>query len=208
MLSGNEETDFLVNEAAKLRGHLCLGLPLGVKMGKQGLRLLHMEDKDNRDNLMVIVENNKCPVDGIQVTTGCTAGSRRLRVYDYGKSAAVFYDGRSGIGYRVTTKKDFLEHAIKLATKDGIIKEGEHVEELSQVERKVMMNAFTKMTEEELLESYEVRVSGKTSLLPNLTEPRTYCFRCGEEIMDGKGSKKNSGVVCHSCLYGPYYVTL
>ena len=122
---GKEEMDRLVSEAAKLRGHLCLGLPLGVKMGMQGLRLLHMEDKQRRDDLMVIVENNKCPVDGIQVVTGCTAGSRRLKVYDYGKSAAVFYDGKSGIGYRVTTKPDFLARAIKLAVSDGLIKEGQ-----------------------------------------------------------------------------------
>ena len=205
---GKNEIDRWVGEAAKLRGHLCLGLPLGVKMGMQGLHLLNMEDKHSRDNLMVIVENNKCPVDGIQVVTGCTAGSRRLKVYDYGKSAAAFYDGKSGIGYRVTTKPDFLTQAIKLGVIDGIVKEGEPVHELSQLERKIMMNAFTKMSGDELLEAHEVRVCGKTSLLPNLLEPRTYCSHCGEEIMDGKGNKKNGSVVCDSCLYGSYYVAL
>ena len=126
----------LVKEAAELRGHMCLGLPLGVKMGMTGLRLLDMQDHSKREHLMVVVENNKCPVDGIQVVTGCTAGSRKLRVSDYGKSAAVFYNGLSGIGYRVTTKPDFLVRAIKLAVDDGIIEKGQKVEEFSQTRAK------------------------------------------------------------------------
>ena len=203
-----DDVDRYISEAAKLRGHLCLGLPLGVKMGRLGLRLLHMEDETSRDNLMVVVENNKCPVDGIQVTTGCTAGSRRLKILDHGKSAAVFYDGNSGVGFRVTTRPDFLYQALRLAIKDGIVKEGERVEEFSQVERRIMMNAFTKMSEDELLESHRVRVCGKAPLLPKIATPRVNCSRCGEEIMDGKGFKKNDAIVCDSCLYGSYFVSL
>ena len=60
-----------------------------------------------------------------------TAGSRRLKVFDYGKSAVVFYDGTTGIGYRVTTKPDFMTQAIKLAVKDGLVKEGQQVEDSS-----------------------------------------------------------------------------
>jgi formylmethanofuran dehydrogenase subunit E len=206
--TSKEEIDLLVKEAAKLRGHLCLGLPLGVKMGMKGLRLLHMEDKANRDSLMVVVENNKCPADGIQVATGCTAGSRRLRVSDYGKSAAVFYNGESGVGYRITTKPDFLARAIKLAVDDGIITNGQKIEEFSQLERKIMMNAFTKMTEDELLDAQKVRVNGKAPRLPSLTEPKSNCSRCGEEIMDGKGVRANGVVVCDSCQYGSYYAAV
>lgn len=174
-------------------------------MGLKGLELLHMEDKRKRDNLMIVVENNKCPVDGIQVATGVTAGSRRLKVSDYGKSAAVFYDGESGIGYRVTTKQDFLARAMKLAADDGIIKDGQKVEEFSQLERKIMMNAFTKMSEDELLDVQKIKVNDKTLLLPKLTEPKSTCSRCGEEIMDGKGVRTNDVVVCDTCHYGSYY---
>lgn len=203
--ASKEEINRLVKQAAKLRGHLCLGLPLGVKMGKRGLRLLHMEDPSERDSLMVVVENNKCPVDGIQVVTGCTAGSRRLHVSDYGKSAAVFYNGMSGIGYRITTKPDFLARAIKLAVDDGIIKNGDKVEELSPIERKIMMNAFTKMTENELLDAEKVRVKDPALLFPSLTNPKANCSRCGEEIMDGKGIRTDGTVICNSCQSGSYY---
>lgn len=204
-VSSKPEIDRLVKEAAKLRGHLCLGLPLGVKMGMKGLRLLGMMEPSKREHLMIVVENNKCPVDGIQVATGCTAGSRKLRISDYGKSAAVFYNGLSGIGYRVTTKPDFLARAIKLAVDDGIINNGEKIEEFSQLERKIMMNAFSKVTEDELLDAQRVRMNGDTLLFPKLTQPKANCSKCGEEIMDGKGIRTNGKVVCDTCQYGSYY---
>jgi formylmethanofuran dehydrogenase subunit E len=97
---------------------------------------------------------------------------------------------------------------MKLAVSNGLIKEGQNVEEFSQLERKIMMNAFTKMTEDELFDVHQVRVSGKIPLLPSLSHPKTTCSRCGEEIMDGKGVKTNGTVVCDSCHYGSYYVAL
>lgn len=186
---------------------MCLGIPLGVKMGLKGLELVRLEAKASRDNLMVVVENNKCSVDGIQVTTGCTAGSRRLTVYDYGKSAAVFYDGLSAMGFRVTTKPDYLRRAIELAVSDGLMKKGQRLEELSQLEREVMRNAFQKMTGDELFDFQKVRVSDSL-LMPSRQQPRTMCSKCGEEIMDGKGLKSGSKVVCSSCFSGPYYTSL
>ena len=70
------------------------------------------------------------------------------------------------------------------------------------------MNAFTKMTQEELLDAHEVSVCGDTNLLPNLTNPKAICSKCGEEIMDGKGIKENGKTICGSCLHGSYYVPL
>lgn len=198
--------DALVKEAAKLRGHLCLGLPLGVKMGLEGLRVLKMEP-ERRDRLMVVVENNKCPADGIQVATGCSAGSRRLKVLDYGKSAAAFFDGDTGMGFRVVTKKDFSRRAMDLAVKDGLLKEGEEVKEFSPLDRKITMNAFMKMTPAELFDVQKVKMVGEAPFLPSLIEPSVRCEQCGEEIMDGKGVVEKGRTICGSCAHGPYYVS-
>lgn len=203
----DEKLDHFIKLAADLRGHMCLGLPLGVKMATKGLELMGIDDESKRDNLMVVVENNKCPVDGIQVVTGCTAGSRKLTVYHYGKSAAVFYDGRSGKGYRVMTKPDFIDQAVRLAVREGLMKEGEHLEELSQLERKVMMNAFMKMSSDELLDFQSVVVHSDL-LLPSRMNKRTWCSQCGEEIMDGQGLERGKAIVCGSCYHGPYYDAL
>jgi len=200
-----EELRLLMDEAAKLRGHMCLGIPLGVKMGKLGLKLMGMEDPAKRDKLVVLVENDKCPADGIQVTTGCSAGSGRLKMLDFGKSAATFVDGQTGKGYRVSTKKDFVEQAFNLGVKDGIVKDGQKMVPFSQLDRQLMMNAFMKMTTEELLQFEKVQVRWAKPLLPNRTAPTTYCDQCGDEIMDGKGVKDGSRTLCGSCAGGSYY---
>ena len=199
------EMEGLIEGAAKLRGHLCVGIPLGVRMGLQGLALLGMDDKESRENLMVVAETNSCSVDGIQVSTGCSAGGRKLRVYEYGRSAAVFYDGITGKGFRVSTRPEFDAQALALAVKDGIVSEGQEVEEGSKLDRKIMMNAFLRMPIEELLECRPVKITAKSLLRQGRNHVRSVCSQCGEVIMDGRGITRNDQVFCYPCFYGAYY---
>ncbi len=112
-----DEFDMLLQRAAELRGHLCIGLPLGLKMAQMGLKLLDMTEDEKSEYLVVFVENDKCPADAIQIATGCSAGSRKLRMLLYGKSAATFVDGTTGKGYRVVSKKDLMARALELELK-------------------------------------------------------------------------------------------
>lgn len=194
-----------MQKATELRGHRCLGLPLGIKMAQMGLKLLNLTEADKREYLVVFVENDKCPADAIQVATGCSAGSRKLKMLYYGKSAATFVDGRTGVGYRVVSKKDLNARAFDLAVKDNIIRAGEKVEPMSQLERQILMNAFMKMTPEELLDSKKVKVTWDSPLISSRMEPATYCSKCGEEIMGGLGVMQNGKLLCRSCLKGLYF---
>jgi formylmethanofuran dehydrogenase subunit E len=208
MMENKDEFDRLLQRAAELRGHLCLGLPLGLKMAQMGLKLLNLPEAEKREYLVVFVENDKCPADAIQIATGCSAGSRKLRMLYYGKSAATFVDGRTGKGYRVLVKKDLTARAIDLAVKDGLIQAGEKVEELSKLERKILMNAFMKLPPEELLDYQAVQVTWDSPLLSSRMEPRAYCSKCGEEIMGGLGVVQDGETLCRACLRGPYYRSL
>jgi Formylmethanofuran dehydrogenase subunit E len=197
----------LLQKASDLRGHRCLGLPLGIKMAQMGIKLLNFSEEEKNEYLLVFVETDKCPADGIQVATGCSAGSRKLRMMYYGKSAATFVDCRTGKGYRVVEKKDLAARAVDQAIKDGIVKAGEVVERNSKRERSVLMNAFMKLTPEELFDSQSVKVD----LEPCLTskhQPHNCCSECGEEIMGGMGVVVGDKVFCKSCLSGPYYQRL
>lgn len=203
-----EAVDRLSAEAAKLRGHMCVGIPLGVRMGLRGLELLGMADKESREKLMVVVETNTCAADGIQISTGCTAGGRKLRVFEYGRSAATFYDGETGKGYRVATRPVFMAQATELAVKEGVITKGQKVEENSQLERKITMNAFLRLPTDELLVCREVKVIPKRLLLQGRNKTRSVCSRCGEVIMDGKGIRRDGEVLCEPCFSGSYYATV
>lgn len=195
----------LLQKAAELRGHLCLGLPLGIKMAQLGIKLLNLSEDEKGEYLVVFVENDKCPADGIQAATGCSAGSRKLKMLYYGKSAATFVDSRTGKGYRVVSKKDVTPRAIKLAVEDRLIKADEKVESMSKLERQVLMNAFMKMRPEELLDYQAVEVIWDAPLVSSRTEMPAFCSKCGEEIMSGMGVEKDGKVLCRACLKGPYY---
>ena len=195
----------LLKKATELRGHRCSGLTLGIKMAQLGIKLLNLPEEEKRDNLVVFVENDKCPADGIQVTTGCSAGSRKLKILYYGKSAASFVDGRTGKGYRVAEKKDLMVRAVALAVNDNIIKENDKVEPSSKLEKKILMNAFAKLPPEELFDYYPVKVNWDDPLLPSKMQPHMRCSRCGEEIMSGMGAIEGNSVLCKSCLKGSYY---
>ena len=174
-------------------------------MAQIGLKLLNLTEDEKREYLVVFVENDKCPADAIQIATGCSAGSRKLKMLYYGKSAATFVDGRTGKGYRVVSKKDLNKRALELAVKDNIIKAGDKVEAMSKLERQILMNAFMKMTTEDLLDFQAVKVTWDSPLISSRMEPTAYCSNCGEEIMSGMGVTQGDKTLCRSCLRGPYY---
>jgi formylmethanofuran dehydrogenase subunit E len=205
MVENKDEFERLLQKAAELRGHLCVGLPLGLKMAQMGLKLLNMTEAEKKENLVVFVENDKCPADAIQIAAGCSAGSRKLKMVYYGKSAATFVDGTTGKGYRVVEKKDLMSRALSLAVKDGIVQAGEKVDAFSKLDRKIMMNAFLKLTPEELFDFQAVKVTWDAPLLSSRMEPRRYCSKCGEEIMGGMSIAQGDQTVCRACFKGAYY---
>lgn len=206
MAENKTEFEKLMQRAAELRGHLCLGLPLGIKMAQIGLKLLNLTEEEKHRDLVVFVENDKCPADAIQIATGCSAGSRKFKMMNYGKSAATFVNGKTGSGYRVFSKKDYMKNVLKLGVQDNLIKEGQQLEENSKLERQVLMNAFMKLPAEELLDFQVVKIILTEPLLPSRTEFKKVCTECGEEIMGGKGIVIGDKIMCKACLDGSYYV--
>lgn len=194
----------LLQRAAELRGHLCVGLPSGLKMAQLGLQLLNMSEEEKRENLVVFVETDRCPVDAIQIATGCSAGSRRLKMMDYGKSAATFVDGATGKGYRIMAKKNLKTRAFELAIQDKIIKVDQQVEEFSKLERKILMNAYIKLPPKDLFDFQKVRITWNLPILPS-TNQHDKCAKCSEEFSGDKGSKKGDKIFCNPCAKGSYY---
>jgi len=211
MMSGeNRDPDFeeLLRRASALRGHLCLGLPLGIKMARKGLRLIRMESPSERGELVVFVENNRCAVDAVQVTTGCSMGSRRLRVYEYGKSAATFYDRTSGRAVRVFARPTLNDEAMRLAVAEGLLGAGTSLDPSSRAGRGAMMNAFMKMSEDQIFDHQAVEIVEPEPLGRGPAVPRAHCAVCGEEILDGRGVLKEGKTLCLACAGSGYYRAL
>ncbi|MGB8780277.1 MAG: formylmethanofuran dehydrogenase subunit E family protein [Candidatus Bathyarchaeia archaeon] len=79
-----KETPLLVENAAKLHGHLGPFLVIGVRMGELAKRHLQVDDKTNcrlKASIKTpLITPFSCVIDGIQASTSCTVGNRKLKI--------------------------------------------------------------------------------------------------------------------------------
>lgn len=83
----------LLQAATDLHGHFGPFLTLGVRMGLVGLRQLNVQQGDTRLTSTVMLEYVvpiSCILDGIQTSTKCTVGNRRLTWKKSKRIGAIF----------------------------------------------------------------------------------------------------------------------
>lgn len=83
----------LLRAATDLHGHFGPFLALGVRMGLVGLRQLNVQQGDTRLTSTVMLEYVvpiSCILDGIQTSTKCTVGNRRLTWKKSKRIGAIF----------------------------------------------------------------------------------------------------------------------
>jgi formylmethanofuran dehydrogenase subunit E len=101
-------TDRLMLDAARMHGHFCPGLALGVMMATRAMQLMRTNSYGLED-LIAIVETNNCISDGVQYVTGCSFGNNGLIFKDIGKTAFTLAR-RDGKGYRIASRADAKEY--------------------------------------------------------------------------------------------------
>ncbi len=84
------QTKELMEKAVKFHGHTCPGVALGVLVSKYILE--HGNDFSIDEELVAVVENDNCSIDGLQALLGTTFGKGNLVFKDYGKNNYTFYN--------------------------------------------------------------------------------------------------------------------
>jgi formylmethanofuran dehydrogenase subunit E len=98
-IQSNVSTKSLVRKAKEFHGHLGPFLAMGVKMGQIGLRELGLSEQTNSLQVFLKVSPNvpySCVIDGLQISTKCTIGNKKLRVENAEKIEAKFKDLNKG----------------------------------------------------------------------------------------------------------------
>ena len=87
----NTDLTELIEKAADFHGHLGPFLVIGVKMGKFAKTNLSNAENGNLETTVKVplLTPFSCVLDGIQVTTHCTTGNRRLIIENSQKEIAV-----------------------------------------------------------------------------------------------------------------------
>jgi len=189
-------TDFkkLLEESVKIHGHLCPGQVLGVKMSMLGLRKIGIEDPKGKDrkNLIVFIEMDRCATDAIQSVTGCSLGHRTMKFMDYGKMAATFLNLKSGKAVRIIAREDSREKAKNYFPDE-------------EDKYKAQFKAYKIMTERELFNVMDVKVTIKPEDMPGRPLRRIKCEGCGEHIQDIREIHMAGKVLCKPCAGLGYY---
>ncbi len=83
-MTENKEIPLLIENAAKLHGHLGPFLVIGVRMGETAKRYLDLDGESSR-RLQASIKTPlftpySCVIDGIQAATSCTVGNQKLKI--------------------------------------------------------------------------------------------------------------------------------
>jgi formylmethanofuran dehydrogenase subunit E len=92
-LTTTEEFDVLLKRAVEFHGHLGPFLVLGLRMGLAGLRELKVRRGERKLHVMAKLLYTipfSCTVDGLQMSTKCTVGNKRLKIMNYSGIKAKF----------------------------------------------------------------------------------------------------------------------
>lgn len=189
-----ESLDQMLEECARLHGHMCAGQLLGARMAALGCQLLGLDDPRGADRkkLIVWVEIDRCMADAISAVTGVRLGKRSLKYFDYGKVAATFLNTETKAALRIVA----LEESRALA-------DARYPEIEKKSERQ--FRAYREAADQELFKVERVRVDYGELDEPGRPRSRVICVRCGEGINDGREVVDAAGSLCRPCAAGGYY---
>lgn len=187
-----------ITDAIHFHGHLCPGLVVGFRASSYAMKLLGYKDTIFSEAYQVVVENEVCGIDGVQVVTGCTIGNGSLIIDNQGKQA-----------YNFVSKK--TNQGIRLALRVPLWGEGESIE----LHQRVKMGTASELEKREFFsrrdrrgkELWEIddnelfKVTEIEMVIPKT--PRLYpfvrCSACGEEVMERWAAETGGRFFCRSC---------
>lgn len=105
----------------RLHGHRGPFLACGIRMGLLALRLL---ESTGFDGIEAVAETGdvppvSCLADGLQVSTGCTAGKGNLKVVEGGRPAARFFTGTRSV--RIALRAEVAKAILDGGAGEGLV---------------------------------------------------------------------------------------
>lgn len=194
------EKDFKTfEEAAEFHGHVCPGLAIGYRAATVALDELFSKRSEDEE-LVCIVENDACSIDGIQVVSGCTIGKGNLLFRDYGKQVYTFILRDKSDAVRISQKPEFAMNSAPGAPE--LMKKffsGEATEEeaaLYHKQRSDMVERYLTSPAEEIFEIRHIKaeIPEKARLFNSVK-----CAECGETVSESRARVKDGKFVCIPC---------
>ncbi|WP_342677615.1 FmdE family protein [Methanofollis sp. UBA420] len=187
-------------EAVRFHGHRCPGLAFGYRAAEIAMEKIGAVRAPDEE-LVAIVENDACGVDGIQVVTGCTVGKGNLILRDLGKGAWTLINRTSGKAVRIMTRPDFSVdvvdpafHPLRAKVHGGSATPGERKAYREHLD--AVCAAILTHPADEVFAVREVApdVPEKARIFASYT-----CAVCGEQVAESRARVKDGKIVCIPC---------
>jgi len=167
-------------------GHPRCGIILGIRMALVALKDLGIDDPDKaHDDLVVVVETDRCLPDAVEMVTGCRMGNRRLKLRDMGKMAATWADLKANRAVRVAAREDANQRAMEMYPT---------LDKLDALDK-----LYCQLPDDELFTRRAVHLELAPEDVPGYQAPRVLCAACGEGIAFGRQIFDGSRALCRSC---------
>jgi formylmethanofuran dehydrogenase subunit E len=187
------------SEVVRFHGHSCPGIATGYRVSEIAIcELLSSRAED--EELVVIVENDSCSVDAIQVVAGCTMGKGNLIFKDHGKHVYTFMNRETGEARRISLIKDVTE------TNPEFIRAREKAFSPSgtQEDMDKFIELRDKATDDMLQGPAEDLFKVERVELEFPEEARIFksirCAKCGETVSEHRARVENGEMVCIPCF--------
>ena len=196
VLSKDIESDW--KRCVDFHGHECPGLAIGFMAARAGLKWIEGHRSEDEE-IVAVVENDACGVDGVQVLTGCTFGKGNLIYRDHGKQVFTFFNRATSRGARFSLKagavpQDDRHRQLMMKMRDGLASPEERAELAER--RAATMIAILSKNPEELFAISEPIAALPEKAIVQKAEP---CAVCGEPTMPAKMIERNGGRFCRPC---------
>jgi formylmethanofuran dehydrogenase subunit E len=191
--------DPTIEKVRAFHGHLCPGVTIGVRVAQIALREIGPHSADSE--VLAVVETAMCPVDAIQLLTGCTLGNGNLIYQDHGKSAFTFIRPAEGKAIRIVTRPsgwppDSAERQeLYRLIQAGTTTETQRRRYWELMEQRAL--AVLEVPEDQL---FDVRVVAPEPPERNRVMKQTSCDACGEPVMISRVRQHQGRTLCIPCF--------
>lgn len=185
------------DEAVKFHGHACPGLAIGYRVARFVLQEIGERARD--EELVAIVENNSCAVDGVQLYLGCTFGKGNLIFRDYGKQVYTFIIRPESEGLRIAVKWQPPAEDPETAASWERYRAGDRSPEVAAAVQNIKsrkMQAVLSAGDAELFEIRRVKVKTPE---PARIFKSVACDKCGEKVMETRLRQAGDRKLCIPC---------
>lgn len=187
-----------MEKAIEFHGHLCPPIVFGIRASEVGLKKL-LAKRPEDEEVVAIVENDSCMVDGIQSASGCTLGKGNLILRNYGKMAVTFANRATKEAIRLRVNGEVIDNKMGSSDLGRARRQGNLSKEGMMKLAGEFSHQMMRLSDEELFEIKEIHIE--------IPEPARIfrsvrCSMCGEYFGEAFGRVKEGEIVCIPCFEG------